>query len=139
MRGEEVRQARTYEAPLQHLVHGVRSVSRLRQFPALAVGRAEERRFVVLAGDAWRRPDIPVAKRPDRDGPGSRAPCRLFPGSGESDARPNCGSRRGAAWRRRRRARRCGEHTAQKRSKSSEAALSARLPVDSTLVKAPIM
>jgi hypothetical protein len=52
VRGEEVRQTRIQEPPLQHLPHGVRPVSHRRQLLALAVGRAEEGRFAVLAGDA---------------------------------------------------------------------------------------
>jgi len=49
VRGEEVRQARIRKTPLHHLPHGVCPVSRRCQLPALAVGRAEEGHFTVLA------------------------------------------------------------------------------------------
>ena len=52
VRREEVRQTRILETPLHHLPHGVRHVSHRRQLLALAVGRAEEGRVVVLADDA---------------------------------------------------------------------------------------
>ena len=52
VRGKQVRQARILEPALEHLPHGVRPVSSRRQLPALAVGGAEQRQLVVLAGDA---------------------------------------------------------------------------------------
>jgi hypothetical protein len=52
MRGKQVRQARILEPALEHLPHGVCPVSRRRQLPALAVGGAKQRHFVVLAGNA---------------------------------------------------------------------------------------
>ena len=52
VRRKQVRQPGILEPALEHLPHGVRPVSRRRQLPALTVGGAEQRRLVVLAGDA---------------------------------------------------------------------------------------
>jgi hypothetical protein len=47
-----MRQARIFEPPFQHLAHGVRRIAGIGEPLAFAVGRAEERRFIVLISDA---------------------------------------------------------------------------------------